>query len=218
MSTFNTCFFERYARITLESLLGRRFSSLLNKDRPDLQSPDGESIGIEVTRAMEESKDAAQSLLIDIAGLTEVEEDREDLERIVESGYGYGLQGSRYIGSKELDYWSMALPMRRILCSKIAKAGNGFYGNFDLLGLYVFSKDPMTDMEVISTMKYAMERQADQKIKYNRLYIAEAGALNACNLDDNVSDTYRIGKFPMTREQRREFFLTALGRQEPHGL
>lgn len=51
----DTCFFERYAQISLSTLLGSEFDSLVNLDRPDLQSPDGTSIGIEVTRAMEES-------------------------------------------------------------------------------------------------------------------------------------------------------------------
>lgn len=53
---FGTCFFEQYAQITLATLLGTEFASLVNRDRPDLQSPDGVSVGIEVTRAMEEGK------------------------------------------------------------------------------------------------------------------------------------------------------------------
>ncbi len=53
---FGTCFFEQYAQISLSALLGSEFYCLVNMDRPDLQSPDGHSLGIEVTRAMEESK------------------------------------------------------------------------------------------------------------------------------------------------------------------
>lgn len=55
---FGTCFFEQYAQISLSALLGREFDSLVNRDRPDLQTPDGMTVGIEVTRAMEESKSA----------------------------------------------------------------------------------------------------------------------------------------------------------------
>ena len=62
---FGTCFFEQYAQISLSALLGSEFDCLVNKDRPDLQSPDGKSIGIEVTRAMEESKQAEMALLKD---------------------------------------------------------------------------------------------------------------------------------------------------------
>ena len=48
---FDTCFFERYAKNTLETFLGSSYSALVNEDRPDLQMPD-RSLGIEVTRAM----------------------------------------------------------------------------------------------------------------------------------------------------------------------
>lgn len=66
----DTCFFERYAQISLSTLLGSEFDSLVNLDRPDLQSPDGTSIGIEVTRAMEESKSAELALFKNVAGIT----------------------------------------------------------------------------------------------------------------------------------------------------
>ena len=51
MRKFDTCFFERYAQITLETVLGDEYTDLVNEDRPDLQKPD-KSLGIEVTRAM----------------------------------------------------------------------------------------------------------------------------------------------------------------------
>ena len=59
---FDTCFFERYAQICLESILGEKFKGLVNEDRPDLQMPD-HSLGIEVTRAMNPRKDVSQDLL-----------------------------------------------------------------------------------------------------------------------------------------------------------
>ena len=67
---FGTCFFEQYAQITLSTLLGSEFRSLVGRDRPDLQSADGHTLGIEVTRAMEQSKDAAAALMADISGIT----------------------------------------------------------------------------------------------------------------------------------------------------
>ena len=67
---FGTCFFEQYAQISLSALLGSEFDCLMNMDRRDLQSPDGKSIGIEVTRAMEESKSAEMALLKEVAGIT----------------------------------------------------------------------------------------------------------------------------------------------------
>ena len=56
---FGTCFFEQYAQISLSALLGSEFEGLVNLDRPDLQSPDGKSVGIEVTRAEEIAAKAA---------------------------------------------------------------------------------------------------------------------------------------------------------------
>ena len=63
---FDTCFFERYAKITLETILGEKYSKLVNKDRPDLQTEDN-AIGIEVTRALKESKVEAIKLLNEMA-------------------------------------------------------------------------------------------------------------------------------------------------------
>ncbi|MBQ7751326.1 MAG: hypothetical protein IJR77_08960 [Bacteroidales bacterium] len=70
MKRFDTCFFEQYAQISLSALLGSEFDCLENMDRPDLQSPDGKSLGIEVTRAMEESKGAELALLKDDSRLS----------------------------------------------------------------------------------------------------------------------------------------------------
>ena len=77
---YDTCFFEKYAQIVLASVLGSDFESLVNLDRPDLQSPGSHEIGIEVTRAMEESKTAGLSLLQDIAGITRSVSD-DDVDR-----------------------------------------------------------------------------------------------------------------------------------------
>ena len=38
---FGTCFFEQYAQIALATFLGGEMTTLVNKDRPDLQLPDG---------------------------------------------------------------------------------------------------------------------------------------------------------------------------------
>ncbi|MDO5442535.1 MAG: hypothetical protein Q4G10_02565 [Bacteroidia bacterium] len=210
MRKYDTCFFERYAQITLETLLGREFADLVNEDRPDLQSPDGVSIGIEVTRAMEQSKDAARSLLKEIAGIKPMDEDREDIAQIIESGYGYGLQNGRYIGSKELSYWSMALPLKRILESKVSKVAGGFYGYFDKMGLFVFCKDNLSDMEVLETCKHTMWLQRYAEHGYNRLYLSEISCLHVCNLSDNISDSSRIISLPVPQDMRKDFYLKAL--------
>ena len=99
---FDTCFFERYAQITLEAFLGKEYSELVNEDRPDLQMPDM-SMGIEVTRAMEARKDAHSAMLQEMAGIELQEEDKEEVAKIISSGYGYGLQDGKYVGHLEYD-------------------------------------------------------------------------------------------------------------------
>ena len=209
---FGTCFFEQYAQISLSALLGSEFDCLVNRDRPDLQSEDCRSIGIEVTRAMEESKKAEEELLKDIAGITPAPRD-EEMEQILENGYAYGLQKGKYIGIKELSYWSMALPMRRILESKISKVGNGFYGRFDKMGLYVFSRENLDRSEAVKAMNYTLQLQKYQDIRYNRLYIADIDDLFVCNLDGGLKESSRLIRYPITQDQRKAFYLEAIQRQ-----
>ena len=209
---FGTCFFEQYAQISLSALLGSEFDCLVNRDRPDLQSEDSRSIGIKVTRAMEESKRAEEELLKDIAGITPAPRD-EEMEQILENGYAYGLQKGKYIGIKELSYWSMALPMRRILESKVSKVGNGFYGHFDKMGLFVFSREDLKESEAVKAMNYTLQLQKYLDIRYNRLYIADIDDLFVCNLDDGLKESSRLVRYPISQDQRKAFYMEAIRRQ-----
>lgn len=208
MSRFDTCFFERYARVSLEKLMDEGFAVLLNKDRPDLQSADGRSIGIEVTRAMPETKEAADTMLKEMAGIRPVKSagvESGDIDSMLASGYGYGLDDGQYVGSREYDYWSLALPMRRIIENKVSKAGNGFYGEFESLALYVFSKDALSDSEVADIMDFTMNLQSENKIRYDFLYLSEINNLNVCDLR-----SAQMVCHPISRVQRRDFFLASL--------
>ena len=209
---FGTCFFEQYAQITLSTFLGGEMTSLVNRDRPDLQSPDGASIGIEVTRAMEESKLAQEALMKDIAVVTPSPRD-EEIEQILEYGYAYGLKKGKYIGLKELSYWSMALPMRRILESKVSKVGNGFYGHFGKMGLFVFSRENLGEQEARKAMDYTLFLQKYQDIRYDRLYIADVNDLFVCNLADGLSEDSRMVRYRVFQEQRKAFYMEAIRRQ-----
>ena len=209
---FGTCFFESYAQISLSALLGHEFDCLVNIDRPDLQSNDGHSIGIEVTRAMEESKTAEDALLKDISGITPAPKD-DDLEQILESGYAYGLHEGKYIGVKELSYWSMALPLRRILESKVSKVGNGFYGRFDKMGLYVFNRENLKKVDAEKAMNYTISLQRYLDIRYDRLYLADINDLFECNLADGLNDDSRLVRYPISQDNRKAFFVEALRRQ-----
>lgn len=209
---FGTCFFEQYAQISLSALLGSEFEGLVNLDRPDLQSRDCRSIGIEVTRAMDESKKAEEELLKDIAGVTPAPRN-EEIGQILEYGYAYGLQKGKYIGVKELSYWSMALPLRRILESKVSKVGNGFYGHFDKMRLFVFSREDLKEDEAVKAMNYTIQLQKFLDIRYNRLYLTDIDDFYVCNLDDGLKESSRLVRYPITQEQRKAFYLEAVRRQ-----
>lgn len=208
---FDTCFFERYAKATLETLLGDDYSALVNEDRPDLQMED-RSLGIEVTRAMEPRKDVAQNLLREMAGLHVEERDREDVDRILSSGYGYGLQDGKYIGHLEYEYWNLALPLRRIIASKIEKVGAGFYGDFKEYGLYIFCKDNLSEEEVILTMEYASDLQRNLDITYSKIYLSLIDKLYVCDLSDvdRIKHKTHCTSYDISPKMCKEFFIKSL--------
>ena len=208
---FDTCFFERYAQITLEACLGNAYSALVNEDRPDLQMPD-HSLGIEVTRAMEPKKDVAMSMLKEMAGLAVNEEDRDEVEQIIRSGYGYGLQEGKYVGHLEYEYWALAQPLRRIIESKVSKVGAGFYGNFAEYGLYLFCKDNLTEDEVILTMEYTSDLQRHLDIRYSKMYLSLFDRLYVCDLTkvDRLHHETKCTSYDISRKMCKEFFLRAL--------
>ena len=211
MRKFDTCFFERYAQITLETVLGKEYADLVNEDRPDLQKPD-RSLGIEVTRAMEPRKEEAMNLLKEMAGLEVPETDREEMGEILRSGYGYGLQDGRYVGHLEYEYWSLALPLRRIIESKISKVASGFYGDFEKFGLYIFCKDDLSEEEVTLAMEYASDLQRHLDVKYSKIYLSLIDKLYVCDLTevDHTDHKTTCTSYDISRRMCKEFFLRAL--------
>ena len=208
---FDTCFFERYAQISLETLLGEEYADLVNEDRPDLQKPD-KSLGIEVTRAMEPTKDVARAMLKEMAGLPVKEEDREEMDQIIRSGYGYGLQDGKYIGSLEYEYWALAQPLRRIIESKVSKVGSGFYGDFKEFGLYIFCKDDLSEEEVVLAMEYASDLQRHLDVKYSKIFLSLIDRLYVCDLTDVDHTDHKTicTSYEITRRMCKEFFLKVL--------
>lgn len=208
---FDTCFFERYAQACLETLLGQNYSDLLNEDRPDLQKPD-HSLGIEVTRAMEPRKDAALTMLKEMAGLPVKEEDKDEVDRIIASGYGYGLQEGRYIGHLEYEYWALAHPLRRIIESKVSKVASGFYGDFKEFGLYIFCKDNLSEDEVLLTMEYTENLQRNLDVKYSTMYLSLIDRLYVCDLTqvDRMMHETKCTSYGITRRMCKDFFMKAL--------
>ncbi len=209
-SKFDTCFFERYAQICLATLLGDSYKPLINVDRPDLQMPD-HSLGIEVTRAMEPKKDVAHDLLKEMAGFEVSNEDKEEVDQIIKSGYGYGLQNGKYIGHLEYDYWALAQPLRRIIESKVHKVGSGFYGEFNEYGLYIFCKDDLTEEEVLMTIDYTCDLQRHLDIKYSKMYLSLIDKLYVCDLSssDHTEGPAKCASHEITPGMRRLFFMQA---------
>ena len=111
----------------------------------------------------------------------------------------------------------MAQPLRSILKSKVSKLGHGLYGHFGKKGLFVFSKDNMNEGQMARTCRYMMQLQAEQEIRYNRLYLADINELFVCNLDDGLSFDARLVIIPVSREQRRDFYLRAVDAQISQG-
>ena len=210
---FDTCFFERYAQLTLEKILGEKYASLVNRDRPDLQNEDG-SLGIEVTRAMEPDRHNANQLLKELAGMQIKEEQREDMQRIIDSGYGYGLPGLNYMGALENEYWSLAQPLKRILTSKVSKVASGFYGNFNEFGLFVFCRD-MLDMEQVEqAVTFTLLLQDNLDIRFHTLYLSQTDTLYVCRLTESLNYEgiqTRIEEYKIPDGLRRELFFKSLG-------
>lgn len=208
---YDTCFFERYAMTELQQLLGHEFDTLVNSDRPDLQTPDATTLGIEVTRAMEGGKQAALKMLKDISGISAgAGESLAEVDAMRSSGYGYGLREGGFIGGLELDYWMGARPMKAIIANKVGKVSSGFYGNFKEYGLFVFSNDPLSLANTYSVVNYILGLQSELDVRYSRLYISAVRDFYACNLEDNISMEYRVSTYSVDENLRKAFFLSSL--------
>ena len=201
---FDTCFFERYAMISLATLLGEHYAHLVNRDRPDLQD-EAQSLGIEVTRAIRENKNVANALVNEMAGEDIKEVNAEDLRHINQSGYAYGLGDGTLIGRNEYEFWSLALPLKRILEIKMDKVNNGFYGDFNEFGLFVFTKEDLDLDQIKQTIAFMMEKQAYQNRLYSRLFLSQIQTLFDCDLE-----TGRYRKIKISQEQRRSFYEEAI--------
>lgn len=201
---FDTCFFERYAMVSLAALLGEHYAHLVNRDRPDLQD-ETKGIGVEVTRAIRENKNVANALVNEMAGEAVKEVNADDLRHINQSGYAYGLGDGSIIGRNEYEYWSLALPLKRILEIKMNKVNDGFYGDFHEFDLFVFTKEDLDIDQIKQTIAFMMERQAYQNRLYSRLFISQIQTLFDCDLE-----TGRYRKIKISEEQRRSFYEEAI--------
>lgn len=197
---FDTCFFERYAMVSLATLLGEPYVHLVNRDRPDLQDEEG-GIGIEVTRAIRENKNVNNALVNEMAGEDVKEVNADDLRHINQTGYAYGLGDGSIIGRNEFEYWSLALPLKRILEIKMNKVNDGFYGDFNEFDLFVFTKEDLDIDQIKQTIVFMQEKQAFQNRLYSRLFVSQIQTLFDCDLF-----TGQYKKYKVSSAQRRAFY------------
>lgn len=188
---FDTQFFERYARISLIDLLGDKFLGLKNCDRPDLQDVEN-GLGIEVTRAIAENKQTAVALENEISGKPNYENANAENEKMVAKyGYSYGIYAG-IIGNAEARYWNMALPMFRVIESKIQKVANDFYGDFSEFDLYVFSKETLAPADVVAIIDFATKLQRGHAKKYSTLFVSQIQEMFVCDLQTATFTTKKI--------------------------
>ncbi|MDR2145056.1 MAG: hypothetical protein LBE91_01170 [Tannerella sp.] len=200
---YDTTFFERYARISLIDLVDRRFSGLKNCDRPDLQDAQL-GIGIEVTRAIREDKDVAHALINEMVGRPVMEVSEDDWIDMTRNGYGYGIN-DRLIGQKEYEYWAAAMPLQRIIENKVRKVSGGFYGDFQIFGLYIFLKEKLSAETVRSTLQYTSKLQKNNGLKYDFIYLSQIREMFVCDMKE-----LNFSMIDINKEQCREFYREAI--------
>lgn len=201
---FDTTFFERYAMIALQTLFGDKYAHLVNSDRPDLQDIE-HGLGVEVTRSMKENRTEAEMLVNELAGKEIFCVSESDLRDIELYGYSFGLNDGQFMGELEKPYWSLALPLKRIIKSKVHKVADGFYGNFNQFELFIFTKDNLTRHEVQLTVYFMTELQDANAIRYAKLHIAQTDKLYVCDLK-----TQTVEEHPISKEQCRVFYKKAV--------
>ena len=202
-NTYNTLFFERYARISLIDLVDKRFAGLQNIDRPDLQDNEF-GIGIEVTRAIRENKEVAHALINKIAGRSVPGISEEEWIDVTNYGYGYGMHHD-LIGLLEYNFWAAALPLQRNIENKVNKVANGFYGDYQEFGLYIFTKDNLSGDDLAETIKFTMDLQQHNSRKYDTMYISQIREMFVCDLQTGAYKQININK-----TQCRKFYREAI--------
>ncbi len=185
----NTLFFEHYARITLADLLGGRYRTLVNRDKPDLQDKVGD-LGIEVTRAMEESRSEMDALESELMRQPVETGAQNRLRAYLEPGEDYLLYDGKEVsfGADELKTGNDAL-----LSSVRAKIELlPQYAPFREYGLYVFSFGDISDGELHSAMETIRREQVGLPRRYRMLFVNDLPGFHMCDLAENTIQTHIV--------------------------
>jgi hypothetical protein len=92
-----------------------------------------------------------------------------------------------------------------VIENKVSKVVNGFYGDFEEFGLYIFTKDDMTAEDLLAAMKWTMELQAKAEKQFTILYISEVQTLYVCDVA-----TLSYKQYPISQEMCKSFFLKSV--------
>lgn len=161
--------YEVYAKHILEAMYGERYGTLLLRDKPDLQTVDGES-GIEVTSV---NGEAFERLLAEIAASIPYQAPTDRILKLcAECGIEYADWHTFVI--KPLPAAGFIEPFKRKL--KKLNAGYAFLGHYDL---FLYSdRHTMEDYE-LKPLLDALCAENKAPISYHYVYIDTAGKL-AC--------------------------------------
>lgn len=180
--------YELYAKYVLETLYADRYGALLLKDRPDLQTADGES-GIEVTSV---NGEAFERLVSEIAVSQpgQAPSDRV-LELCAECGIEY--HDWRTFVIKPLPAAGFLEPFRRKL--KKLNAGYAFLGHYDL---FLYSDRHTLEDYELEPLLASLCDENKAPISYVYVYIDADGKL-ACF--DLARGTYEVRSTRGLREK-----------------
>ncbi|MGN0187621.1 MAG: hypothetical protein ACI392_07755, partial [Paludibacteraceae bacterium] len=147
----------------------------------------------------------AHALINEIAGKPITDVESEDFRDIRRNGYAYGLDNEGWVGSLEYNYWALAHPMRRIISSKVNKVTSGFYGEFAEFGLYIFTKEEISTVDITNAIDQIAELQYGKRLRYSTLFVSQIQSMYVCDLATQNYQDIEIDK-----ALRRRFYNEAL--------
>ena len=168
--------YELYAKYILETLYSRRYGTLLLRDKPDLQTPDG-AAGVEVTSV---NGEVFERLVTEIAMS---KPDRAPSERILELCAKCGIEYHAWqtFVIKPLPAAGFIVPFRRKV--KKLNAGYAFLGRYDL---FLYSdRHTLMDCELEPLLE-SLRSENQAPISFHYVYIDAGGKLACFDLAGGV--------------------------------
>lgn len=177
-------YYECYAKVVLEELFPTEFVDLEIKDKPDLQTNDGE-YGIEVTRAIDSDSIRADELYTDIS-YNRARNKKGAIEEIKKCGCK--LQDGVLTGKPGTDSFDLILESFENKLNKLQKGYKEYRKNCLFIFSYIYANDRMIN-EAIQIMK---QKQIDSEKKFYKVFILVPGYCYCLDLATFCYEIYRI--------------------------